>query len=558
MAVRKRGARGALRFGVTVALAPVAAVALLAWAVPTADVVGRLHDGVGQVWSIVQGAPPDESDRDAVGARLRRDPIASGRAQTDHAERPAEQVAVAVEFAQQDAAEAAGPPAQDEAVQHADGNADAPAADHPQQQVPACGSEERAGQIVDGMIQTWKAESPIARSLEQRGVLVIEGLAQIGLHTDHPDWGKARSLAYTRAYLDAMRVFVEQTSVGITTQTVHDDLEDATSIPFDGSEDATSYLNRIDRKAAVLAELRLDQALAEAGMSDEEIAQLSGAEKIPRVRDALARESTSRAFGRAAGLVPLKTFEAVCDGGSNSAVGVAAAFSTRMRALAEQVFDGQPIRPNPDRAGVPLRDRINALSDEDLVEQFGVRIWWDRDGYPVIIAFGQWGWSTKALTAAQQDRRYRFARDQAAAQAKSSLAEFIQINAQFTSSSFVGSTIEEAVEVDADGFHSYVSGTAITDRMIEEARTRSKVQLTGLGILRTWSSQHPVAEHQELTGAVAYWSPAREDQVRASLGLDAKHPAPEPAEPAPESEPEPPPAVSGTVQSKDLMDASDF
>ena len=99
----------------------------------------------------------------------------------------------------------------------------------------------------------------------------------------------------------------------------------------------------------------------------------------------------------------------------------------------------------------------------------------------------------------------------------------------------------------------------MADRMVAEAMTRSTVQLTGLGILRTWSAPHPVAEHQELTGAVAYWSPAREDQVRASLGLDAKHPAPEPEpEPAHESEPEPPPAVSGTVQSKDLMDASDF
>lgn len=423
------------------------------------------------------------------------------------------------------------------------------------QEIPTCEAGETAMRTVDRMIRSWKIDDPTARALERRGVSVTEGLAQVGVHVDHGDWGKARSLAYTRAYLDAMGAFVRQTNEEITTDTVRNLLQDATSISFYEDEDASSFLERVDRKEAALAELQLDQALKEAGMSDEEIAELSGAQKIPRYQDSIIRESTSRAFGRAAGLVPLKTFEAIdCDG--NSSVGVAAAFSTRMRALAEQIHGGEPIRPNPDRGGTSLRDRIGALSDDDLVTQFGVRVWWDEEGYPVIIAFGQWGWSTKALTAAQRDRRYRFARSQAAAQARSYLAEFIQANAQFTSSSFVGDAIEEAVRVSGDGFREYLSGTEIVDRIVEEARVRAAVQLTGLGTLRTWSAQHPVAEHQELTGAVAYWSPAREDKVRASLGLEAKHPAPEP-EPEPESE-QPQPTASGTAESKDLMDASDF
>ena len=419
------------------------------------------------------------------------------------------------------------------------------------QEIPTCEAGETAMRTVDGMIQSWKIDDPTTRALEQRGVTVTEGLAQVGVHVDHGDWGKARSLAYTRAYLDAMGAFVRQTNEEITTETVRNLLQDATSLSFYEDEDASSFLERVDRKQAALAELQLDQALKEAGMSDEEIAELSGAQKIPRYRDSTFRESTSLAFGRAAGLVPLKTFEAIdCDG--NSSVGVAVAFSTRMRALAEQIHGGEPIRPNPDRGGTSLRDRIGALSDDDLVTQFGVRIWWDEEGYPVIIAFGQWGWSTKALTAAQRDRRYRFARNQAAAQARSYLAEFIQANAQFTSSSFVGDAIDEAVRVSGDGFREYLSGTEIVDRVVEEARIRAAVQLTGLGTLRTWSAPHPVAEHQELTGAVAYWSPAREDEVRASLGLEAKHPAPEP-----ESE-QPQPTASGTAESKDLMDASDF
>ena len=46
----------------------------------------------------------------------------------------------------------------------------------------------------------------------------------------------------------------------------------------------------------------------------------------------------------------------------------------------------------------------------------------------------------------------------------------------------------------------------------------------------------------------------------ANIGPDAQHPDPETEtpEPAPAAEPEQPPTASGTVQSKDLMDASDF
>ena len=421
--------------------------------------------------------------------------------------------------------------------------------------VPACDGGKTAMRVVDDMMQAWKVENPTVRSLRQRNVSVIEGLAEIGVHVDHSDWGKARALAYTRAYLDAMGAFVRQTNEEITTETVRDLLQDATSIAFEAGENPATYLERVAKKEEVLLELKLDQELKAAGMSDDDLARLSVREKIPQYRDSLARETTSLAFGRASGLVPLKTFEAVCDG--NSYLGVIAVFSTRMRDLAQRIQDGDAIRPDPDRGGVSLGDRIGALSDEDLVTEFGVRRWWDEDGYPVIVSFGQWGWSTKALSAAQRDRRYRFARDQAAIQARSYLAEFVTVNAQFTETSFMGDVIEDAVEVGADGFTSNVAGANFADRIVREARTRSTVQLTGLDILRTWSARHPVAEHQELTGAVAYWSPAREDAVRASLGLEAKHPAPEP-EPASAPEAESRPTASGTAQSKDLMDASDF
>ena len=65
--------------------------------------------------------------------------------------------------------------------------------------VPACDGDKTAMRVVDEMMQAWKVQDPTVRSLRQRNISVIEGLAEIGVHADHGDWGKARSLAYTRA-----------------------------------------------------------------------------------------------------------------------------------------------------------------------------------------------------------------------------------------------------------------------------------------------------------------------------------------------------------------------
>ena len=419
-------------------------------------------------------------------------------------------------------------------------------------------------QIVEDDVRNWKEGdgSELLEDLEKKGASVIDGWAQIYVHPNHGDWGKARSLAYTRAYLDAMDAFVRKTGQEIRLQRISDLVrDDDTTIVFDADEDPVTLLERIDRKEAVLVEMKLDQELKAAGMSDEELARLSGREKISRLLGMTEGETLTGAFGRAAGLVPLQTFEAVddCDEG-NSWIAVVAARSAETGQLAEDIDKGTRIRPDPpDPDRPPLLDRIAALSDEDLAKEFGVRVGPDQDGYPVIVAFGQWGWSPTAPTAAERDRRYAFARDQAETLATSYLAEFIHVNAQFTRENATREIIKRAVAVD-DGFYTDGRPTSeITARIVDRARTESTVQLTGLGILRTWSSQHPVVKHQELTGAVAYWSPAREDQVRATLGLDAKHIEPEPEpEATPEPEPEPQPTASGTVQSKDLMDASDF
>lgn len=413
---------------------------------------------------------------------------------------------------------------------------------------------------VDELLDRWERDDPVGQAFARRtDITLVRGTALVGRNAYEKDWGKSRSVAYVRAYLDAIRQFVEKRRSVIRADTSRNYLADDHGVIEEG--DPQSYLDRIGTKHAALVEKKLDNALAEEGLSESEIAELTAPQKVIRFRDSVTRRSTSEASGSASGLVPVKTIEEInCEG--DTAIGVVLAFSRRMGLLAAQVANGEPVSPDPQRAGKPVADQLNALADDDLVTEFGIRRWWDDQGYPVIISFGQWGWYSANLNNRQKDRAWRFAKEQAEMQAKAYLSEFINLGTLFESESETGSVAEEATIRHSSGIGEDVDVEDMIDRLVRTARTESQVALTGLSTLRTWSATHPLAGDQELVGAVVYWSPALEDNTRRGLGLGTRHAPAErtPAEQTEEerAEPDAGRVRGGTTESKAQTDVADF
>ena len=408
---------------------------------------------------------------------------------------------------------------------------------------------------VDEGLDRWERDDPMGQGFARRtDITLVRGTALVGKNAHQKDWGKSRSVAYVRAYLDAIREFVEKRRSVIRSDTTRNYLQDDHGIIEES--DPESYLDRIGTKHAALVEKKLDNALTEEGLSESEIAELTAPQKMIRFRDSVTRRSTLEANGSASGLVPVKTIEMVnCEG--DTAIGVVLAFSRRMGLLAAQVANGEPVSPDPQRAGKPVADQLNALADDDLVTEFGIRRWWDDQGYPVIMSFGQWGWYSANLNNRQKDRAWRFAKEQAEMQAKAYLSEFINLGTLFESESETGSVAEEATIRHSSGIGEDVDVEDMIDRLVRTARTESRVALTGLSTLRTWSATHPLARDQELVGAVVYWSPALEDDTRRGLGLATRH---APAERM-EEERAAPAALrveGGTTESKVQTDVADF
>lgn len=407
--------------------------------------------------------------------------------------------------------------------------------------------------VLDDM-EEWKTTNPMARVLLKRDdVLVVAGTAFVALNADDKRWPKARSLAYQQAFMNAMGEYVSLIRSRVTTRLIQDQFEqdlDESELTFDPEDTVSSKLERVFEKLAILGERKLDQALADSGMNEEEIARLTPAQKKTTFSDRITRRSTREAFGSAAGLVPVKTFEAI-DSEGNTAIGVVAASSRRMRRLATQVARGKSITPDADRARLSIADQLAEMSDVELVDQFGVRVYWDEQGYPTLVAFGQWGFSNEGLNKRKIARRRDFAGGQAENDARSHLVTFIRASTRFTEESTVGADVEEAFNVLPDNTVEEVETAKLVDELVRKANVTSQAELTGMATLRTWSARHPDLESQEIVGAIVSWSPANEKAVRAAVRDD--EPRQQPAR-----QERPAPRGTSTRESREDMDSSDF
>jgi hypothetical protein len=417
------------------------------------------------------------------------------------------------------------------------------------------GPSDDAESMVGHMIDEWLQEGAGRAIRAKEELNVVQGTSLVALKADNKRWGKARSLAYQNAFVQAMGAYIasvrQQTSVSVMRDYFAEDIPE-NELSYQEGEPPDSYVKRVVLKSAALVERTLDQKLTESGMSDDEIQRLSTpTQKRTELAERISRRTFNEAMGSAAGLIPVKTFEGVDDEG-NSAIGVVAVYSERMRHIANQISRGDVIRPDPNRTRDSIADQVASYGKDELPNEFGVRVMWDEQGYPAIVSFGQWGWSPANLSKKKRAQRRKFAMKQAEADALSNLTVFIRASTRFTEESNVGADLEEAFNLPRGGVPEEIEETEIADKLVETARIKAEVTLTGFTHERSWSTRHPLLEEQDLVGVVAYWSPAREDAIRKTIGKEAKH-----APPKEVSRKEPKKQVTGSAQSRE-PDLADF
>lgn len=276
------------------------------------------------------------------------------------------------------------------------------------------------------------------------GRFYSKGQSAVDADVASPQFVKSRSMAYERAYLDAVARFMIDCYGRETTARVAEFYGNQSS---DAEDAPVAKANGLMAKIGLLAEAKVDKALAEEGVSPDKYAKASIVEKRTLLRDAIAIETANKALHQSSGCIPVKTFEARGDDGRYY-IGVVVRYDRASKTLAECFR--RKVRPALVREGGLTVKQVLPPEDE-IVNNFGVRLYFDETGTPALLSFGQFGSSYTGKSERMAERAEEQAVRQARMLADSGLTAFINSFVDASESSTVSEEITDSRIFTDDG-----------------------------------------------------------------------------------------------------------
>lgn len=346
--------------------------------------------------------------------------------------------------------------------------------------------------------------------------MITYGEAKVKVKPSDPNWVNARSMAYSEALIDAYAKVAQEISLTSKNSMVKELLDDQTPPQLDPERANTEFSSLIDKLAAVAGGM-LDKKLEELGVDPTQYDKAPVEKRKTLLKDAISKRSEVKAIADTTGMVPLQTFEGK-DSDGTYLIRVAISKDTDRIALLKTILrQGERVAPNEAKASdKSLEDRL-MLVPELMFSQFGSRLIYDEEGFPVLVSFGQAGVPNRG-SSVEKSIGYESAKNLAKTSAIDSMTSLLQSSTTFRNIvnqiaseskdmkiiSDKGSVIEEVYE-DASYAHSIDSKTATTSQITNFAGTRE---------FHTWSYTLPDTK-QEVVGVVMIWSPETASQANS-------------------------------------------
>jgi len=220
------------------------------------------------------------------------------------------------------------------------------------------------------------------------------GTNNIAFNNSYRNFGDARQDAFDLALLDSKKQFIKFMGQKIYTGILSERKQGSyAQPPVQGTSEMQEFMDNITsfeegKKLRTLLNLKLDQALKDAGYEDPTTAEaVEEAEKILQSKE-FNKSTQASAEHRVAGYQTYKVFE-VSDGekGNLTVIGL---WSNKLNKLADALSTGGDIPLNTPKK--PLFDQIPTQSNNNDLERwafsYGARITTDEKGNPSIISFG--------------------------------------------------------------------------------------------------------------------------------------------------------------------------
>ena len=337
-----------------------------------------------------------------------------------------------------------------------------------------------------------------------KGKTLIWGVATIERQVNHPDFPRHRTLAYERAYMQALQQFIQSVAGRTTTETLGEEFADNSSNNRSFGDELSSGRGKIEAiwaKLMAVGSAQLDKILTNLGVDPAEYSACPPDQKKLLVTSALIKRTVTDANKALGGVSVVQTFSAE-DKDGNGAVGVLLVYSDKMQSVADAFRNGR--KPAIAATGKPLVEQLDLDNKEKLYGSFGTRLLVDENG-PVLVSYGQWGNSYQGKNASSASRQRQAALRQADGIANAQIVSFLTQSFTSHTESEIGESVEEAVvRYGKDGNISDAASKVLTDVSRNKAATRASAILTGAVKLKDWRYKTP--EGHEIVGIVKMYS----------------------------------------------------
>ncbi|KAB2826177.1 DUF6844 domain-containing protein [Aliivibrio finisterrensis] len=399
-----------------------------------------------------------------------------------------------------------------------------------------------------------------AKANKSHLIRFYSGAANISITKSNPDWANYRAIALNEAIAKAREDYLKTLNRDFTQETIRDFFTQR-GIPAPTAEDFKSE-NKFDQlmtKAIALIDGAMMAKLEEMGIDAAEFQNAPPEKKQTLMRQYFGTTSISKAYGDLSGMFVIKTFENYRSDGIGS-VGVVMALSAKRR---DQVVD--MIESNGEV--MPDKEKMNP-KNANLATVFasypapylnkGVKLMYDAQGYPMLVAFGQSGvvhTSDRDERDIEREAAEMFAEDDA----WGAMASAYNLNGDFAKKATVAKKTdkERVTKLVGPGnvrtAESAVRHSAISIMDQSSSMTAELKGMTGVSIENKWRQKHPATGH-EMVGVVLVWHPVKVKQtqiIQSGLSaneIDAKQETSEPAKAG----------TTDSFESEDHFDLSDF
>ena len=352
-----------------------------------------------------------------------------------------------------------------------------------------------------------------------KGSIYYKGSSPVDQNVESGTFIKSRSFAYERAYVNALSAYVLDFFGRETATTFMETFGDQST---NAEEPPKMTPADLFEKIKLLADAKLNKALSDAGVDPSRYEGAPIVEKRKLMQDTIVKRVVNKAIHTSSGCLPVKTFESRGTDGRYY-IGVVVRVGADCTALANSFRLKQ--RPALCREGGLTVNEALPETPEEMVQTFGVRLYFDETGTPSLLSFGQFGSSYLGKSSRMAERAEVQAQKQARALADSALTMFINSFADVTDESDLSEDISDTRVFTADGGVSAEEVSNIIDIY------RSKIKQTGSDTLKGRTTvydrfvTHPSG--QRVAVCVRRWSFAQVDAVDEVL----TQPRPQPEKP---------------------------